>query len=137
MLLYHSQKSKERIEKFKETGDVQYIYRNELDKACFEHDMSYWDFKDPASDKISRNKAFNIVKNPNDVYRRGRALMVHTFFDKKLLEVVLKWENVRRAINYRAEELPKPIIKKFEKRKVQSLSMDNICGADLADMQLT
>ena len=36
-----------------------------------------------------------------------------------------------------AEELPKPIIKKFEKRKVQSLFIDNICGADLADMQLT
>ena len=62
MLLYHSQKSKERIEKFKETGDVQYIYRNELDKACFEHDMSYWDFKDPASDKIHVIKHLILLK---------------------------------------------------------------------------
>ena len=78
-------KNEERIEKFKERGDVRYINQNELDKACFEHDISYWDFKDSAC-----NKAFNIVKNPNDVYQRGLASMVHTFFDKKLLEAVLK-----------------------------------------------
>ena len=34
-------KSKERIKKFKETGDTNYIYRNELNKACFQHDMAY------------------------------------------------------------------------------------------------
>ena len=49
-------KNKERIKKFKETGDTKYIYRNELDKACFQHDMAYGDFKDlakrAASDKI-------------------------------------------------------------------------------------
>ena len=39
-------KNKERIQKFKETGDAKYIYRNELDKACFHHDMAYGDFKD-------------------------------------------------------------------------------------------
>ena len=39
-------KSKERTQKFKETGDSQYIYQKELDKACFEHDMAYGDFKD-------------------------------------------------------------------------------------------
>ena len=39
-------KNKERIQKFKETGDTSYIYKNELDKACFQHDMAYEDFKD-------------------------------------------------------------------------------------------
>ena len=52
----HLQKNKERIQKFKETGGSRYIYQNELDKACFQHDMVYRDFKDlirrTASDKI-------------------------------------------------------------------------------------
>ena len=39
-------KNKERIQKFKETGDSRYIYKNELNKACFQHDMAYGDFKD-------------------------------------------------------------------------------------------
>ena len=39
-------KNKKRIQKFKETGDTDYIYKNELDKACFQHDMAYGDFKD-------------------------------------------------------------------------------------------
>ena len=60
-------KNKERIQKFKETGDSRYIYRNELDKACFQNDMAYGDFKElakrTASDKVLRYKAFNIAKN--------------------------------------------------------------------------
>ena len=60
-------KNKERNQKFKETGDTKYIYRNELDKACFQHDMTYGDFKDLArrtsSDKVLRDKASNIAKN--------------------------------------------------------------------------
>ena len=81
-------KNKERFQKFKETGDKSYIYRNELDKACFQHDMAYGDFKDlarrTASDKVLRNKAFNIAKNPKyDGYQRGLASMVYKFFDKK------------------------------------------------------
>ena len=38
-------KNKERIQRFKETGDTSYIYKNELDKACFQHDIAYIDFK--------------------------------------------------------------------------------------------
>ena len=81
-------KNKERIQKFKETGDISYIYKNELDKACFQHDMAYGDFKDlarrTASDKVLRDKAFNIAKNPKyDGYQRGLAYMVYKFFDKK------------------------------------------------------
>ena len=81
-------KNKERIQKFKETVDTSYIYKNELDKACFQHDMVYGDFKDlarrTASDKVLRDKAFNIAKNPKyDGYQRGLASMVYKFFDKK------------------------------------------------------
>ena len=74
-------KNKERIQKFKETGDTSYIYKNELDKACFQHDMAYGDFKDlakrTASDKVLRDKAFNIAKKTKyDGYQRGLAFMV-------------------------------------------------------------
>ena len=81
-------KNKEKIQKFKKTGDTSYIYKNELDKACFQHDMAHGDFKDllrrTASHKILRDKAFNIAKNPKyDGYQRGLASMVYKFFDKK------------------------------------------------------
>ena len=60
-------KNKERIQIFKETGDTSNIFKNELDKACFQHDMAYRDFKDlkrrTASDKVLRDKAFNIEKS--------------------------------------------------------------------------
>ena len=61
-------KNKKRIQKFKQTGDSTYIYKNELDKACFQHDMAYGGFKDlrktTAADKFLRDKAFNVAKNP-------------------------------------------------------------------------
>ena len=81
-------KNKERIQKFEETGDTRYIYQNELDKACFQHDMAYGDFKDlakrTASDKVLRDKGFDIAKNPKyDGYERSPATMVYKFFDKK------------------------------------------------------
>ena len=61
-------KHKQRIQKFKETGDTNYIYKNELDKACFAHDAAYSDSKDLrkriVADKTLRNKVFNIDKNP-------------------------------------------------------------------------
>ena len=61
-------KNKERIQKFKETGDTRYIYKNELDKTCFQQDMAYGEFKDlarrTASGKVLRDKAFTIAKNP-------------------------------------------------------------------------
>ena len=81
-------KTKERIKKFKQTGDSRYIYRNQLDKVCFQHDMAYGDFKDfkrrTAADNVLRDKAFNIAKNPTyDGYQIGLASMVYKFFDKK------------------------------------------------------
>ena len=84
----HLQKNKVRTEKFKETGDSRYIYQNELDNSCFQHDMAYGDFKDlsrrTASDKILREKAFNIAKNPkHNGYQRSLASIVYKFFHKK------------------------------------------------------
>ena len=81
-------KNKERIQKFRETGDTKYTHRNELDKACFQHDTAYRDFKDLASrtacDKVLRDKTFNIAKNLKyDGCQRGLAPMVYKFFDKK------------------------------------------------------
>ena len=81
-------KNKERIQKFKETGDTKYIYINELDKACFQHEMAYGDFKDLAkrtsADKVLRDEAFNIAKDPKyDGYQRRLASMVYKFIDKK------------------------------------------------------
>ena len=78
-------KNKERFQKFKDTGDINYIYKNELDKACFQHDIGYGDFKDlarrTAYDKVLRNKAFNFAKNPKyDGYRKGLRSIVYKFF---------------------------------------------------------
>ena len=109
-------KNKERIQKFKETGDPSYIYKNELDKACFQHDMAYGDFKDlkrrTASDKILRDKAFNIAKNPKyGGCQRGLASMVYKFFDKKPAGGGV---NMPLEFNKElAKELHKPIIRKF------------------------
>ena len=81
-------KNKERIQTFRETGDMKYIYRNKLGKAHFQHDMAYGDSKDlakiTAADKVLRDKAFNIAKDPkNDGYQRGLASLVYNFLDKK------------------------------------------------------
>ena len=124
-------KNKERIQKFKETGDTSYIYKNELDKACLQHDMAYGDFKDlkrrTASDKILRDKAFNIAKNPKyDGYQTGLASTVYNFFDKKSVGGGIVNNNNNNNNNNNsikqnlqlAEELNKPIIRKFKKRKV-------------------
>ena len=131
-------KHKERINKFMNTGDTRFIYRNDLDKACFQYDSAYSDSKDlvkrTQSDKVLRDKAFNIEKNPNyDGHQRGLASMVYKFFDKKSAE----WGGVNNNENLKlANELHKPIIRKFKKRKVYSSFKDNIWGVDLADMQL-
>ena len=82
-------KNKERIQKLRKTRDSQYIYQHELDKACFQHDIAYGDFKDltrkEASDEILHDKEFNIAKNPK-YYRsqRGLCSMVYRFLIKRL-----------------------------------------------------
>ena len=81
-------KHREIINKFMETGDTRFTYKNGLHKACFQHDSAYSGSKDlikrTQSDKILRDKAFNIAKNPKYYgYQRGLFSMVYTFFDKK------------------------------------------------------
>ena len=80
-------KDQKRLQKFKETRDSRYIYQNKLDKVCVQHDTVDGDFKNlswrTASNKILRDKAFNIVKNPKcHGYQRGLPSMVCKFFDK-------------------------------------------------------
>ena len=142
---------KKRIKEFKRTGDTRYIYRNELDKACFQHDSTYADHKDlinrTEAGKVLRDKAYDIASNPKyDGYQRGLASMVYKFFDKKSTAEPSSLEHMGSGFkklknttksnsSILADELHKPIIKKFDKRKVYSQFKDNIWGVDLADMQ--
>ena len=125
---------KERIKEFKRTGDTCYIYRNELDKPCFQQDSGYADHKDlinrTKSDKVLRDRVYDIASNPEyDGYQRGLASMVYKFFDKKSIGSGIA------SFSILADELHKPITRKFNKRKVYLQFKDNIWGVDLADMQ--
>ena len=110
-------KNKQRIEKFMQTGNKDFIYKNELDKSCFQHDMAYGKSKDlikrTQSDKFLKDQPFKIANNPiYDGYQRGLASMAYKFFDKKS-----KGSGNVNEPNYQlANELHKPIIKKFIKR---------------------
>ena len=109
--------------------------------------MAYGDFKELkkriAADKVLRDKAFNIAKNPKyNGYQRGLASMVYKFFDKKTKGTGVTTLANKSAIKSTpqneqlSDELHKPIIRKLKKRKVYSAFKDNIWAADLADMQL-
>ena len=131
--------NKERIHKFKETGYSKYIYQNEIDKAWFQNGMPYGDFKDlprrTASGEGLPDKAFTSLKIRNMMDIKDLLLQWFiTFFDRRSSGGDLKTENMSNQ--ELAKELHKPIIRKFEKRKVCSSFLDNIWGADLADMQL-
>ena len=107
-------KNKERIEKFMQTWNTNFIYKNELDKACFQHNIAYGKSKDfvkrTQSGKVLKDKAFKIASNPKyDGYQRGLASMVYKFFDKKS-----SGSGIANEPNYQlANELHKPIIRKF------------------------
>ena len=109
-------KNKERVQNFKETGDTKYIYKNELDKTCFQHAMAYGDFKylpkRTVLDKVLRDKGFEIASTPKyDAYQRGLASIVYKFFDKKSAGSGIKNKIIQNQ--QLAEELHKPIIRKF------------------------
>ena len=121
-------KNKERIEKFKQTGNSRYIYKNDLDKACFQHDMANGDFKDlvkrTAADKVLKDKAFNIAKDPKyDGYQRGLGTIVYKFFDKKTKGsgvTMLANKSPIKSIPQNEEllkKIHKPIIREFKKRE--------------------
>ena len=111
---------KERIKKFKQTGDTRYIYRNELDKACFQHDSAYANHKDlinrTKSDKVLRGKTYDIASNPEyDGYQRGLANMVYKFFDKKSMGSGVK--KLKDSSSILADELHKLLLKNLIKEK--------------------
>ena len=131
---------RERIKKFKQTGDTRYIYRNDLDEACFQHYSAYADHKDlinrAKADKVLKDKAYEIASNPEyDGYQRGLASMVYKFFDKKSTGSGTAKSTAEPSSLILADELHKLVIKKFNKRKVYSQFKDNIWGVDLAEMQ--
>ena len=100
--------------------------------------MDYGAFKDLNrrifDDKVLCDKAFNIAKDLKyDGYQRDLASMVYKFFDKKTFGSSTKNENISNK--KLVKKLQKPIIRKFNKRKENPPLIDNICGADLADMQ--
>ena len=102
------------MEKFMETGNTNFIHKNELDKTCFQHDMAYGKSKDlvkrTQSNKVLKNKAFKIASDPKyEGYQRGLASMFYKLFDKKSSR-----SGVANKPNCQlANELHKPIIKKF------------------------
>ena len=131
-------KNKQRIEKFMQIGNTDFIYKNEVDKASFHLDMAYGKRKDlvrrTQSDKVLRDKTFNIESDPKyHGYQRGLASMLYKFFEKQASTSGGGFVN---EPNYQlAHELHKAIIRKFKKRKVYSSLRDNIWGVDLPDMQ--
>ena len=117
--------------------------------------MACGDLKDltkrTIADKVLRYKAFKIASNQKyDGYQRGLASMVYKVFDKKSQgsgrhssstsyrpsSSAFQVANNNKENIHLADELHKPIIRKFKKRKVFSSFRDNIWGVDLADMQL-
>ena len=81
-------KNEERIQKFTEIGNTDFIYRNDLVGTCFQHDVAYDKYKDltkrTQSDKVFGVKAFEIAGNSkDDGYQRGFASIVYQPFDKK------------------------------------------------------
>ena len=105
---------KERMKEFKRTGDTRYIYRTELDKACFQHDSACADHKDlingTEADKV---KAHDIASNPKyDGYQRGLASMVYKFFNKKSTGSGFK--KLKNNSSILADERHKPIIRNLK-----------------------
>ena len=118
---------KERIKEFTRTSNTRYIYRNELDKACFQHDSAYADHKDlinrTNSEKVLRDKAYNIASNPEyNAYQRSLASMAYKLFDKKSMGSVFvkdttKPSSLERSSSILANELHKRDLKKLIKEK--------------------
>ena len=123
-------KHREGIQKFSETRKLKHLYRTELDRACFAHDVTYSQSKDLAKTIISceilKDRAHEIARNCGyEGYQRALASMTYKFFVKKT--------GSRLCVNEQlAEELHKPVTKKLKRRKVYVRFKDNIWAADLA-----
>ena len=105
---------KERIKQFKHTGDTRYIYRNELVKASFQHDL----INRTEADKVLRDKAYNIASNPKyDGYQRGLAGIVYKIFDKKLTGSGITRNTTKSNSSILADELHKLSLENLIKEK--------------------
>ena len=112
-----------------------------MDAACFQHDSAYAKYKDrlnrKKSDVVLKNKALEIAVDPRiNGYLRGLASMVYKPFDERTKGSGLNYDKKFHENIKLAEELHKPIIKNFKRRKVLSSSKDNTWGVDLTDMSL-
>ena len=129
-------KLRERIQKFRETGNLKHFYRIELDKACFTNDAEYFESKDllkrTTSYKILTYTAYEIERNRGyNGYQRTLASMVYKFLDKRTGVGARATGKVGINVNQQlAEELYKLVTKKFKRRKVYERFKDNICEAD-------
>ena len=120
-------KHKQRISQSIEDGRLRHIYKNELDKVCFQHDMAYNSYKDlkeiTQSDIVLKNKNYKIAVNLQiDGFQRALASMVWRFLNERSKKVLGSGVNNKQS----ADELHKPIIKNFKRRKVYSSFKDNI-----------
>ena len=123
----------QRIKKFRETGKLKHLYRNELNKTCFAHDAAYSDGKDlpkrTISDKILKDRVYVIARNRiYDGYQRALAIMFYKFFDKRTGLGVSVNEKVTK-------ESHEPVIKKFKRRKFYAGFKDNLWAAELPEME--
>ena len=109
-------KHRGRTQKFKETGNLNYFYKNELNKPCSAHDawhtISRHLAKSIVLDKILKHRAYEIALNPTyDGYKRGVAITLFKFFDTRI-------ESRTRAKEVLSWELHKPVVKKCKRRKI-------------------
>ena len=122
-------------------GRLSHILKNRLDAACFQNDSAYAKYKDrlnrKQSDTALKNKTLKIATDPRvNGYQRGLAAMVYKFFNERTKGSGINDKGNLLVNSQLAEELHKPIIRNFKRRKVYSSFKYNIWGVDLADMQL-
>ena len=120
-------KHQQRIDQFMKDRKIKNIAKNKLDAACFQHDSAYNKSKDSAnarqSDIALKNKAYKIAVDPKiDGYQRSLAAMVYKFFNERSKNVLGSGIENKQL----AEELHKPTIRNFKRRKVYSSFKDNI-----------
>ena len=106
-----------------QTGNTDFIYKNDVDKSCFRHNGAQGKSKEltkrTQSDKVLRDKALKIARDPKyDGYQRGLASMVYKFFDKKSTGSGVDTSLANKSAtepNYQlANELHRQIIRKFK-----------------------
>ena len=119
------------INDFMKDGRISHIAKNKLDAACFQHDSAHKKYKDSLNRKNShvvlKNKALKIATDPRvNRFQSSLAAMVYNFFNERTKRLGLNF--VKNSLNNEilAEELHKPIIRNFKRRKVYSSFKDNI-----------